>query len=99
MLNLSNSINFLCNNAYTEIQAATLTPWFLGLDLGLGLEICGIGLEQVGLGLGFHTTGLIPITAGWCGVPTSSSSEPSMCVVRDVARSNKVEWTASVECG
>jgi len=64
VLNLITSVNFLCNYAYTELQASTLRPWFRDLDLRLGLEICGLGLEHVGLGLdlGLDTTGLIPIT-------------------------------------
>ena len=48
------SVKFLCNYAYTKIQAATLRPWFRGLDLGL--EICGLGLD---------ITVLIPITGFW----------------------------------
>jgi len=58
--NLINSVKFLCNNAYTEILVATLRPWFRGLNLGLGLQICGLDLEHVGLGL--DTSDLILIT-------------------------------------
>jgi len=51
VLYLINSVKFFMQLHLYRNRGCNSWPWFQGLDLGLGLEICGLGLEHVGLGL------------------------------------------------
>ena len=51
---LITSVKFFMQLLFYRNIGRNTKPWFRGLDLGLGLEICGIGLDTA--------AGLIPIT-------------------------------------